>query len=321
MKILVLHSDVPADAPPEDLDTLIAAEAVSQALRRRGHDTALAAFQPDLQTLKDSLAAARPDVVFNLVEAVFGSGLYSALAPAMLGRLGVPFTGGTAAHFLATTDKPFAKAVLRAAGLPTPDWSAPPRWDGLAPARRYIVKAADEDASVGLDDGAVALGRDVPARAEASTARFGGRWFAEAYVEGREFNLSLLAEAGGLRIFPMAELCFVDWPKDKPSIVSYDAKWREDSHDWGHTARRFGVERREPALAEALADLCRRVWKAFDLCGYARIDFRVGAEGPTILEINPNPGIAPDAGFAAATAEAGLGYDDVIERIVLAARA
>lgn len=319
MKILVLHSDVPKDGPPEDQDTLIAAREVAEALKSRGHDTALAAYKPDLDGLKRTLAREAPAVVFNLVEGVFGSGLYSALAPAMLGRLGVPYTGGTAAHFLATTDKPFAKAVMAAAGLPTPAWASPPRWDGLDPERRYIVKAADEDASVGIDDDAVVAGRAAPARAADCAKRFGGRWFAEAYVEGREFNLSLMGDEDGLRIFPMAELRFVDWPEGKPSIVSYDAKWSEASHDWGHTARRFGVEREEPALAEALAELCRRTWKAFGLCGYARIDFRVGADGPTLLEINPNPGIASDAGFAAAAAEAGLSYGEIIEKIVLAA--
>jgi D-alanine-D-alanine ligase len=321
MKVLVLHSDVPDDAPPEDQDTLIAARAVSEALRSRGHETALAAFKPDLQALKQTLKREQPAVVFNLVEAVFGSGLYATLAPAMLGRLGVAYTGGTAAHFMATTDKLFAKSVLRAAGLPTPDWSVPPGWEGLDPARRYIVKASDEDASVGLDEGAVVVGRDVHARADACARRHGGRWFAEAYVEGREFNLSLLGATDGLHILPMAEMLFVDWPADKARIVGYAAKWHEESADYGGTPRRFGVEREEPALAAALADLCRGTWAAFGLCGFARIDFRVGADGPTILEINPNPGIAPDAGFAAAAAEAGLSYAETIEKIVLAALA
>jgi len=317
MKILVLHSDVPADAPPEDQDTLIAAEAVSNALVARGHETQCAAYKPDLDALKQTIARARADVVFNLVEGVFGSGLYSALAPAMLGRLGVAYTGGTAAHFLATTDKLFAKSVLRAAGLPTPDWSVPPAWPGLDADRRYIVKAADEDASVGLDDAAVVLGRDVPARADDCARRFGGRWFAEAYVDGREFNIAIMS---GPRIFPMAELRFVDWPADKPRIVGYDAKWTEQSLAYNFTARHFGVEQDEPALAARLADLCRRVWQAFGLRGYARIDFRVTKGGePLILEINPNPGIAPDAGMAAAAAQAGLSYEALIEAIVLEA--
>jgi len=320
MKVLVLHSDVPPDAPPEDQDTLIAAEAVEEALRSRGHEAVQAPFRPDAKALGKMLGRERPDVVFNLVESVFGAGIYSSLAPAMLARLGVRFTGGTAAHFCATTDKPFAKTILRAAGLPTPDWSAPPAWAALVEDRAYIVKAADEDSSIGLDDKCVVKGAEVPARSEDSMKRFGGRWFAESFVEGREFNISLLQEKDGPRVFPIAEMTFEDWPADKPRIVGYRAKWAEGSFDSVKTVRRFGVESEEPRLAAALTDLCRRTWALFDMVGYVRIDFRAtGAGEPLILEINPNPGIAPDAGLAAAAERAGLSYADLIERIVQAA--
>jgi D-alanine-D-alanine ligase len=320
MRVLVLHSDVPPDAPADEQDTLIAAEAVAEALLSRGHEAVQAPFRPDVKALGKMLGRERPDVVFNLVESVFGAGLYASLAPAMLARLGVSYTGGTAAHFCATTDKVFAKNILRAAGLPTPDWSAPPAWAGLDEDRAYIVKAADEDSSVGLDDACVVKGAEVRARAGEGVRRFGGRWFAESYVDGREFNIGVLQEKGGPRIFPIAEMTFEEWPPDKPRIVGYTAKWADGSFDSVKTVRRFGVEAEEPRLAAALSDLCHRTWALFDLKGYVRIDFRVTAAGePLILEINPNPGIAPDAGFAAAAAHAGLSYADLIEEIVAAA--
>jgi len=320
MHILLLHSDVPPDATADEQDTLIAAEAVTEALQSRGHVVVTAPFRPDVRALKKMLGRERPDVVFNLVESVFGAGIYSSLASAMLARLGVCFTGGSAAHFCATTDKPFAKTILRAAGLPTPDWSAPPVWAGLDEDRAYIVKAADEDSSVGLDDACVVKGAEVRARAEDSTKRHGGRWFAESYVDGREFNIGVLQENGGPRVLPMAEMTFEEWPPDRPRIVGYTAKWADGSFDYTKTVRRFGVEKEEPRLAAALIDLCRRTWAVFDLVGYVRIDFRVTPAGePLILEINPNPGIAPDAGFAAAGARAGLSYAELIERIVMAA--
>ena len=94
MKILVLHSDVAAGAPPEDLDTLIAAEAVAGALAARGYTVEQAAFRQE--SLKDVLACAAPDIVFNLVEGVEGQGRLAPLAPRMLADLGVRFTGVTA---------------------------------------------------------------------------------------------------------------------------------------------------------------------------------------------------------------------------------
>ena len=160
----------------------------------------------------------------------------------------------------------------------------------------------------------------VRARAAASAARFGGRWFAERYVEGREFNIAMLEEPDGPRVLPMAEMRFVGWAAERPKIVGYAAKWDEASPDATATLRAFCVEAREPALASELRALCLKAWELFSLRGYARVDFRVDETGtPTILEINPNPCLEPLAGFAAAAAEAGLGYDALIARILDAA--
>ena len=63
--------------------------------------------------------------------------------------------------------------------------------------------------------------------------------------------------------------------------------------------------------------LALECWRLFGLQGYVRVDFRVDQAGqPWILEINTNPCLSPDAGYAAALAEAGLDYDDAIRRIV-----
>jgi D-alanine-D-alanine ligase len=99
--------------------------------------------------------------------------------------------------------------------------------------------------------------------------------------------------------------------------VGYTAKWNESSLEAIRTVRHFGVESDEPLLASKLRRACVRSWELFELTGYARVDFRVTPEGdPLVLEINVNPGIAPDAGFAAAAARAGMSYDEIISRIV-----
>src|SRR5204862_2939274 len=70
-------------------------------------------------------------------------------------------------------------------------------------------------------------------------------------------------------------------------------------------------------LLRRLTELGRECWRLFDLSGYARVDFRVDEAGqPWILEVNTNPCISPDAGFAAALEYAGIGYDGGIERIL-----
>jgi D-alanine-D-alanine ligase len=321
MKVLVLHSDVAPDAPPDELDTLDSAAAVSEALEKRGHQAPKAAFAPDMAFLKGLLDIHKPDVVFNVVESVFGAGIYSSLAPAMLDRLNIPYTGATAAHFAATTDKPFGKNVLRVGGVVTPSWAVGPDWDGLDADALYIVKAADEDSSVGIDDASVVRGCEVRARAEHCRKKFGGRWFAEAYVDGREFNIAVMAGADGPHVFPLAEMRFNDqWPDGKPKLVSFAAKWEEDTFDYNGSQRRFGCESEEPELARQLVETTKKVWHLFSLRGYARVDYRVDANGkPWVLEINPNCCISTDAGFAAAAEQAGIPYDELINRVALAA--
>ncbi len=148
-------------------------------------------------------------------------------------------------------------------------------------------------------------------------ARYGGSWFAERYVEGREFNITVIERGGAPRVLPMAEMLFEAWPAARPRIVGYDAKWDDASIQSVSTVRRFGVEHREPALARELRFLCEEAWDLFQCRGAARVDFRVAANGqPVILEINPNPGIAPDAGIVAAVRETGLTYGDLIEGLV-----
>jgi D-alanine-D-alanine ligase len=151
--------------------------------------------------------------------------------------------------------------------------------------------------------------------------RFGGPFFAEAFVEGREFNLSLLETAQGPRVLPVAEILFVDFPADRPRIVDYEAKWATDSAVYANTPRSFDFAAGDAALIAELSELSLAAWRLFGLAGYARVDFRVDAAGrPTILEVNLNPCLAPDAGFVAAAARAGLDYDAVISSIITAAK-
>ena len=185
MRILVLHSDVPPDAPPEDIDTLTSAEAVAQALLKHGHQVSKAPFTTDTDRFRALLDRERADVVFNLVEGVDGLGRLAPIAPKMLAEAGAVFTSVDYDAMSVTTDKPLTKKMLREAGIGTADWHLPPDWRGLGH-KKYIVKSTLEDASVGLDDGCVVVGPEaVKARYEMSREKHGGDWFAEEFIDGR----------------------------------------------------------------------------------------------------------------------------------------
>lgn len=322
MRVALLHNAVAPDAAADELDVLVQAEAVGAALAAGGHRVVTLPCGLDLGALTAQLAVERPDVVFNLVESLGGQGRLIAVVPHLLEALGVRHAGCPADAIHLTSHKTLAKRLLVQAGLPTPAWIEGSRVEGTGAGDRWIVKSVWEDASLGMDDSAVTAGGPAAAR-ELLAARAGGPgapWFAEAYIAGREFNLALLDGPTGPAVLPPAEMLFPDFPPDKPRIVGYAAKWDPDSFEYGHTVRAFPDGAADGPLLQELARLSRECWDLFGLRGWARVDFRVAADGqPFILEINANPCLAPDAGFAAALARADIAYTAAIARILAAA--
>lgn len=295
---------------------------VSAALARLGWQVEAVPVTLDLAALSRRLKALDPAVVFNLVEALDGDGQFIHLAPAILDRLGLAYTGSSATAIHLTSHKILAKERLVARGLPTPAWLDDHGLGSEAGSipGRYIVKSVWEDASIGLEPGSVVEGvAGARRRIAEMRARFGGAWFAEQYVDGREFNAALLAGDSGPELLPVAEIRFVDFPADRPRILDYASKWDEASFAYTHTPRSFDHAPADRPLVEALGDLARRCWDAFGLAGYARVDFRVDAGGrPFVLEINANPCLTPEAGFHAMLDRAGIGFDRAMERILAA---
>ncbi|MCG3132141.1 MAG: D-alanine--D-alanine ligase [Phycisphaerae bacterium] len=343
MNVLILHDELPPDARPDELDVFTQVRAIGAALEALGHRGSAAGVTLDLAALQRRLCEAPAcDVVVNLVESLARRMRLAPCVPALLDALGVPYTGVPTEGLFLTCGKTTAKRHLAQCGIATPSWveegggeadpSAP-----FAPGK-YIVKSVWEHASLGLDDDAIVevstadeLRRVIRSRRD----RLGGEAFAEAYINGREFNLALLESApeptaprratvthqrGVAEVLPPAEITFVDYVPGKPKIVGYAAKWAEDSFEYHRTPRGFAFPPEDAALVRRLRELALRCWDVFRLRGYARVDFRVDERGtPWVLEINANPCLSPDAGYMAAAAEAGLTFRDVVDRLLHAA--
>jgi D-alanine-D-alanine ligase len=308
-RIVIVHDVHAEQGPPDQSDTLLEARAIAAALRENGFEPTIVPVGLDLARLERALIEIEPHAVFNLVESLAGRGRLLAAVPALVESLGLPLTGCSASALGVTSDKVLAKRLLQGAGIATPALHE----EGAA-GGEWIVKSLWEHASLGIDDSSIVRSRDVAATIAARAAAHGGDWFAEAFVPGRELNVSLIAESGGPRVLPVAEIRFDDFPPGKPRIVGYAAKWHADSYEYRSTPRVFGVE---PALAARIGAIALDCWRLFDLGGYARVDFRVDARGdPWVLEVNANPCLSPDAGFAAALAEAGLEYRAAVAALV-----
>jgi D-alanine-D-alanine ligase len=208
--------------------------------------------------------------------------------------------------------------------LPTPEWISAESASPAFRADHYIVKARFEHASKDLEDDAIVRcdSLDAARRIVLQRSRAMGRpCFAERFIRGREFNISVLAGPAEPEVLAPAEIDFSAFPAGKAHMVGYRAKWVEDSFEYANTPRRFEFGGTDAPLLARLEQLARTTFQAMGLSGYARVDFRVDSEGPWILEVNTNPCISPDAGFAAALAQSGIRYKDAIGRIVHAAAA
>ena len=330
MRIAVVHNALPSVSAPDEQDVLVQAEAVTDALRELGHKPLRLTCGLNLSRVQSELRGVAPQIVFNLVESLEGSGRLIHLFPFLLDTMALPYTGAGAEAMLLTSNKLLAKAFMDSAGLPTPAWVAPEKASGPGLSRRmrenprrWIIKSVWEHASIGLDaEAVVEAAADLEALMAGHAPKMGGACFAEAFIEGREFNLSLLDSPDGPQVLPPAEIIFEGFGGEPTCIVDYQAKWDNASYQYHHTPRCFDFDPADDGLLEQLRTLCLECWELMGLRGYARVDFRVDAhERPWILEINTNPCLSPDAGFAAAVHQAGLTMTEAVARIVAAAAA
>jgi D-alanine-D-alanine ligase len=319
-RAVIAHNEIGPDADPSTADVLDQVALVERGLAELGVLAERVAVREGRvwETLSPDAAV----VVFNLVEAPPGQVQQQLGATAALELLGVAFTGASAGAMWLTTDKLVTRAVLASAGLPVPpggefDPDRPALLEHVA--APWLLKPGREDASVGLEgDPVCRTAGEAVKRARMLRSRFPGQpVLLEHFLPGREFNIAVLEVGGRPHVLPMAEMVFL---AGAPAVVSYEAKWHEDSEEYRRTVRRFLDTDREDGLGERLRSLVERSWEVTGAEGYARVDLRLDETGePHILEVNTNPCISADAGFMAACREAGLTTGEVIGRILEAA--
>ncbi|HOK67018.1 MAG TPA: ATP-grasp domain-containing protein [Anaerohalosphaeraceae bacterium] len=288
--------------------------AVLEALDKLGIPSESLAVE-NLQHLVSLLKLRKEKLIFNLIEEFPGSSRDACAVPALCEAFGAGCTGsGTEALFLAQ-DKARTRAILTAAGLPCPMGLTvePGRPFPMERLKKgiYIIKPACSDASEGIGQDSVVTipSRQAAEKVEKIHQEFHQAAIVEQFIPARELNVSIIETAGKTRVLPLAEIDFSAFPKGMPRIVDYQAKWIKDSFAYQNTPRIIPAPLEEP-LAEKIRTLAIQAWQALDCRGYARVDFRLDEKNqPYILEINPNPDISPDAGFAAALAAAQIPYE------------
>ena len=322
--MIVAHNPVTSADDPSTRDVLAQVAWVVDGLRALEIEHRVMAV--DGRAVPPDGIPAIADAIVNLVESPPGEPVFQVTAAEALTRLGLPCTGSGANAIRLTTDKLATRRRLAEVGVAVAaggefDPEDPRVLEAVPPP--WILKPALEDASLGLDDGAVTSDPIAAVRrARLLRDRFRQPVLVEHLLPGREFNLSLLEGPGGLEVLPPAEMLFVDFPSDRPRVLGWEAKWDETSFASRHTVRRFLAPGSEPALIALLDATARAAWTATGVSGYARVDLRLDEAGtPSVLEVNANPCLAADAGFVAAAAAAGLDAAAVVARLLESAGA
>jgi D-alanine-D-alanine ligase len=267
-------------------------ESIVAALREKGHDAF--GFRVREDRLQD-LANLDCDLAFNLVEE--GLNNDSALEPhlpAILDVYGLPYTGGDFLSIATTLDKARTKEILGYHGVTTPAFQVfAGADDQLRPGLPYplIVKPLHEDASIGVFRDSVV--GDEPAlrrKVRQILRKYHQPAIVEEYVDGRELSVGVIEQGPRRTVTPVNEVVF-DLPPGVPRIFTYVGKWDPESDEYkGIVPDQCPALELPAAAEEEIRRVSLQVFELLRLRGYARVDFRLRADGRLyVLEVNANP--------------------------------
>jgi len=307
------------DRSGEDMKDILEQVAwAEEILTGLGYTVERIAFDLSEPGLLKRLQEKDPAFVFNLVEAGRGEESLAYLAGALFPLLGLKYTGCSVDAILTTTNKVLSKIMMKRAGITTPGWVHADDCRDFVPGCKYIVKPVREDASVGIYQSSVVLAHDLKQLLGTMADRErneGFEFFAERYVEGREFDVMLLSGQDGAEALPPLELIFNGFQENRlEPLFSYQGKWGGNPLEYDNVEL---VVAEDGELSETMRQIARDCWNLFQLSGYGKVDFRVDESGqPHVLEINANPSFY---GFSRYEKAGHLTMREVFQRIVTAA--
>lgn len=309
-RALIYHTNE-SDEPSVSADEILnQSEFVAQGLTNLGYNVRMLPFRPNPRYIKEEASSY---LIFNLVEAIGGTDRLAYWAPEIFELFGFSYTGCPSKTFRKSETKILAKELMRKEGIPTPDYETRKtlKKERIL-GKKFVLKSNTDNASKGLKlkiyDNLEEIRKTLESKYD---------FFAEEYIEGREFNVSCIGPVGNCEVLPIPEMRFENWPGHLPKLVTESAKFDANSWESKQTVRIFNLPDSDRNLLMNLEEISKQCWRIFEAKGYMRVDFRVDKKGkPYVLEINANPGIAEDSGFAVAVEQAGMTWPQALKKII-----
>lgn len=296
---------------------------MARVLRRVGHRVTIVALSHDLPAFQRRLRHLRPDVVFNQYDDVVHGALYEMRVAALVRMMGFPLTGSPALSLGLGRYKFMTASLLQGAGIPIPPDTRLLERVGDVDRFKWqfpvIVQPGQEHAGIGLGrDSVVHSKRALRDKVREILGQYKQPALAQHFLPGREFNVGLV---GGrkLRVMPLAEVDYSQLPPDIPPIMSYAAKWLENSVEYKRTSVLCPAAV-DPDLARLISITALRAFRAVSGWGYGRVDIRLDEAGlPRVLDINCNPSLEESVALARSAERAGISYPRLLQMIIDAA--
>lgn len=276
--------------------SLVSGAAVAKALKKTGCRVTPIDVQRDMGSLMTRLYP-RPDAVFNALHGRYGE---DGCVQGLLNILDIPYThSGLLASALAM-DKPMAKRLFAAAGIPVAEHRIVRRDDvvrGDVMARPYVVKPLNEGSSVGVT--IVLEGDNAPPFTDANWP-FGEEVMVERFVPGKELTVAVMGDKA---------LAVTEITTDR-GFYDYDAKYAE-----GGSAHLVPAPL-EPAVYDEVMRLSALAHEALGCRGVSRADLRYDGETVYLLEINTQPGMTHTSLVPEQAAHVGLSFEELVSWMV-----
>lgn len=292
---------------------------IKRALTEMGYKTTLFNVNSDIMRLISFLTASRPDVIFNICESMGNESMHEMHVAGVYELLGIPYTGANAFTLGLAQNKMRVKELLNHYQLPTPKFMLCSNPVRITIENNLdfplIVKPSREDASVGISSDSVVYNlTGLRKKVKYIIEQFNQPAIVEEYIEGRELNVAILGNSKP-EALPISEIDMSTLPDKYHKIITYNAKWMKGTEEYEHT-KGMCPAKLEKGLEQRIKELALQTYKIIGGRDYARVDFRLTKDNrPYILEFNPNPDIAADAGFVRSVKTSGMTFEEMAAMI------